>query len=249
MPALPTGAVLLLHLDEDSTDDSGQGHVQVDGSNLTWDTTNKKFGSASALFTRNANDFITSTDSDDWHFGADDFALDFQALFSALPTASGFNLLLGQFNQTAGQQKSWRFIISNPATTTCVARFQFSTDGTTIAGNIDSTNISSMLTTTGAFHHFRFCRVTNNGYFFIDGSAVGTAPITATLANAALTLQVGTALGQGAFAHTGNLDEVLIVKGTGLNTTTSFTPPEEEWGTVPAVGGGATSNFILLGVG
>lgn len=253
MPALPSGAVFLLHLNENSNDASGQNHVQVDGSAVTWDTTNKVFGSASMLNTRDINNFISSTNHADWALAATDFTLDFRALLSVFPISGNFDFLIGQYDQTVPNPKSWRVQISASSFNTGrTIVFQFSTGGTSPDGLLESNNINSPagagLFQTGTFNHIRICRKTDNLYFFVNGTACGTQAITATLATVNQVLRVGGAIGQSAFSHTGNLDEVLILKGNGLSTD-SFEVPTEEWGTVPAAAGGNSPNFILLGVG
>ena len=73
---------LLLHMDEDFVDDSAYGRTPSLRGDPTFDTTIKKFGSASGEF--DGNDAISYPDSTDFNIGTGSFTIECQIYFTSL---------------------------------------------------------------------------------------------------------------------------------------------------------------------
>lgn len=95
---------LLLHCNgpDGSTnfvDDSASHHTVTAIDNAQLDTSEKKFGTASGLFSENY-DFLSISDSVDWDFGTGDFTIDFWVRFSDIERAK--QALFGKGNGSGG---------------------------------------------------------------------------------------------------------------------------------------------------
>lgn len=158
-------------------------------------TSNKKFGTAAAIFDGTL-DAITGLSSSDFAFGTGDFTIEMwiyinswtsDAVFFKIDVSSGV-----QFGRE-GSTNNWG-IAANM-----------------IAWNIKATSLPSA----GAWHHVAVARASGTTRIFLDGAVVASGADTTNYAQGACTI------GGGNF--NGLIDEVRISKGI-ARWTSSFTP-------------------------
>lgn len=232
MPAKPTGCVLLAHLNNSLTDDSGTSKTITKGTGVTY-TTTKQLGSHAASFDATANSWLQVADHDDFYFAAGDFWLEGWFRWATLPSST-FQQLIGAYEQSIGGAKSFRWYLNHDGTNYTM-KLQTSTSGTTVANTLSSSNLTM---TTGVFYHLRFIRVSGTYYFYQDGVQVGTGANSDNLPNVNIELDIGRGRNSSfQFFFNGIADEIMIVKGT-CPTTSNFTPPTTEYGA--SSGGGAS---------
>jgi len=78
---------LLLHLDSDFTDSGYTGHIVTANGNAQIDTSQSKFGGASALFD-GTGDYLSIPDHADWYMGTGKFTIDFWANLKSISTSA-----------------------------------------------------------------------------------------------------------------------------------------------------------------
>lgn len=195
--------------------DSSPTHrtVSVYG-NAQIDTAQKKFGSASILFD-GVWDAVYCADSDDWYLGTGDFTIDWWVRFSSLPTSGNYAHIIGQ---RVNDSNRWNLLINNNSGT---YRMIFSVRG---SQSIEVTrNFSSL--STGTWYHMALTRAGSSFKMFLDGNQLSTEYITGnTIDNFATVLTLGSRYSDYAWSLNGWLDEVRLIKGKAI-WTSSFTPP------------------------
>ena len=224
MPATPANTKLLLHLNNNATDSSDSAHSMTVGSGVSYSAAVYKLGTHSALFDGTSNGFMSAADSNDWSFGSGDFTVEGWFYHTTLPSST-LQTYVSQYDQNTTYPKGWRFYLNHAVTYSL--RFQYSTNGTSLAGTLISDTITMAANT---WYHMRVCRVSGNYYFFQDGVAKGSGVFSDTIANPAQILVVGASLNATAknLSLVGYADEVLLVNGTGLSTA-GFTPETAEY--------------------
>lgn len=199
--------------------DSSATHraVSVYG-NAQIDTAQKKFGSASILFD-GVSDAVYCADSDDWYLGTGDFTIDWWVRFSSLPTDGNYACIIGQ---RVNDSNRWNLLINNNSGTYRMIL--------TVRGS-QSIEISRSLSSlsTGTWYHMALTRAGSSFKMFLDGNQLSTEYITGnTIDNFATVLTLGARGGDYAWALSGWLDEVRLVKGKAA-WTSSFTPSTEAY--------------------
>lgn len=214
---------LLLHCDgaDASTTfiDIALGKAITAVGNAQIDTAQSKFGGASGLFD-GTGDYLTTPDHADWFFGTGDFTVDFWARFNALPGASSWMGLFGQYQAGTDYWNvgvygaNWGFVVR--------------------VGNVQIMSYLKAFTfVTNTWYHFALVRNGNNFYNFINGTLLDAYNTDVdAMPNLTPVLVIG---GNGMDApFNGWLDEVRISKGI-ARWTANFTPPTRAYN---GVGGG-----------
>jgi len=195
--------------------DSSATHrtVSVYG-NAQIDTAQKKFGSASILFD-GVSDAVYCADSDDWYLGTGDFTIDWWVRFSSLPTSGNYAHIIGQ---RVNDSNRWNLLINNNSGT---YRMILSVRG---SQSFEVTRSFSSLST-GTWYHMALTRAGSSFKMFLDGNQLSTEYITGnTIDNFAVVLTLGSRYSDYAWPLNGWLDEVRLIKGKAV-WTSSFTPP------------------------
>lgn len=232
MPAIPTNAKLLLHMDGTDasttfTDSSGTSKSVTAAGNAQIDTAQYKFATGSGLFD-GTGDYLSTADSADFNLGSGDFTLSVWLRFNAKPAGDGHMDIFAQ---------------GNPAVTGF--RFYFYTaDGTNLewnmtanggTGNIQLSKACNTISL-NTWYHFEVDRSGNNFYSFQDGVQIGTTVTDSdTMPDATTTAYIGCYYNTTERFFNGWMDELILVKGTALHTA-NFTPETLPYGTLPPSG-------------
>jgi hypothetical protein len=206
------------------TDSSNFAHAVTRAGNAQIDTAQSKFGGASCLLD-GAGDYLTTPDSADWAFGGGDFTIDAWVQFTL---HKNVQVIASQWETSAGSQKSWK--LAWVAATNSL-NFYYSTNGS-------STSIALSRTwspvTNNVWYHIAVVRVGNICRLFVNGVQLGgDGTISGPLKDSTAALLIGaTNPSSTADYWNGWLDEVRISKGI-ARWTTAFTPPTDEYTTVP----------------
>lgn len=190
---------------------SGVGTAQLD-------TAQKKFDTASLLLDGNS-DYITTTDSDDWNFGAGDFTVDFWVRFNSI---TGY-----QFFYTHYQDVNNRFFIyKTDAHKLAIGGYA----GSVNKGEFVMTNAWSGLAT-NTWYHLAFVRSGSNAYIFIDGVSQALTQVAAfsTYGDITASLDIGRYITASPYYFNGWMDEFRVSKGI-ARWTAGFSVPTEEYG-------------------
>jgi len=203
---------LLLHLDNNVTDDSASSH-SVTNNNVTFSSGTKKFGTHSASFNGSTADLVLS-DSADWHFGSGNFTVD---LWFYPTDLSSIENIIGQW--PGASNRGWR--IYNSAASKIW--FSYSTDGTTNTEfNIENSDINM-----NDWNHLAWVRDGSTMRVFVDGTQITTHNCGSdSLNNSTADLYVGSL--ENANYFNGYMDEIRISKGI-ARWTSNFTPPTEPY--------------------
>ena len=204
--------VLCMHLDSSLTDSSASAHT-VTNSNVTWDTTNKEFGTASASF-NGTSSVLTSADSADWAFGSGDFTIDWWMINTA--DSGRMQAIITQAGD-GGTNMSWGIYTYSDTD----IRVYYSTDGS----SGPYLNFSSVFPNSASFVHWALVRNGTSAMLFKNGTQVGgTQTLSGSLYDSTYSLKIGSYSGSGNLWFKGNLDEPRISKGI-ARWTSNFTPP------------------------
>lgn len=170
-------------------------------------------------------DCSTSTDFD---LGADDYTLEGWFRFTALPTGSNFDTLMGKWSASTSN-RSYRLVKYGPSVNDGALRFEVSTAGTdaTVTAVIDVDWDPSI----GHWYHIAVCRSSGTTRLFIDGNLYGVPvadALTYYAANAKFTIG-GELSGTGTnilsnSSHNGSIDEVRMTPGV-ARYTANFPKP------------------------
>ncbi|MAE43247.1 hypothetical protein CMO93_05725, partial [Candidatus Woesearchaeota archaeon] len=239
--------ILLLHMDGTDgsttfTDSSSSAHPVTGNGNAHIETSQSKFGGASAYFD-NIFDFLTIADSDDWNFGSEDFTIDFWVNFDA---ANADDWLIGQ-----GAPIDWQKNIPELPIDLSWSIHQTNNNFLVFTYSDDSqieytcgTQFPSLSTNANIWYHAAFVRQGNNLYFYKDGVRVGTCPLSITsFRDSTEQIQIGATAHQlftffkgvrvfGSGNLDGYLDEIRISKDI-ARWTEDFTPPAREYDDQP----------------
>ena len=223
--------VLLLHFNgEDGStnfiDDSfAGGHTITAHGNAQMDTVEYQFGGASGLFDGNG-DYLSIPDSEDWHFGTEDFTVDFWVRFNDVSAQRAIK------GQTQDGVNFWN-VTWTPGPD--IVTFYCNNNGQwiNVTGN--------WLPSTNTWYHVAIVRDAEAGsetwHIFIDGidltlsvtkNAYATTPFTFFDLAGPLTIAIED---DNSFIHNGWLDEFRLSKGV-ARWTVDFTPPINEYGFV-----------------
>jgi hypothetical protein len=189
----------LYHLDGDSVDSSGNGHNGTDTS-ITYGP--GKLDDAATFNVLNAK--ISTADSADFDFGSGDFTISLWVNF----VTTGNNKFMGQ-SQGSGANPKWVFgtaIINS-------GRLEF----------YDETNGLSFsqpwTPSTGVWYYVVLKRTGNLWEGFVDNSSIGSQTSAVTIPGVASAFTLGY-LDGGVNDMKGSEDELVIIKGAALSTST-----------------------------
>lgn len=199
----------LLHFDNNITDDNGR--VWTNNGGVTFDATNKKFGTHAISF-NGTNQWINTPASDDFSFGNEDFTIDFWVR----PTTAGtITRIFGDMDSSSNNGTLYGY---KNADNTIQVVVSF-TDGTT-------TSVRSITTLSiNTFYHIVVIRNGNYIDLYLNGilearTFIGSSIIKRTSTKFAIGRN-------GEYASNyfaGQIDEFRIVKGKAMYTA-NFTPP------------------------
>ncbi len=203
--------MLLTHLDGPTMpiDESFGNHPLTLNGNAQIDTIESRFGGASARFDDLDISSMTALDSEDWHFGGEEFTVEGWVRFSLNGSYSG----LFYHSDTANDEVSWLVdhIPSNQI------RFHHSPDGTN-AGRV--TLAAPWTPVVGTWYHIAVDRDAGKRLrLYVDGVVMIETELAANFYNAETDLKIG-------FRHDGWIDEVRITKGVAWYGG-PFTPPDQ----------------------
>jgi hypothetical protein len=229
MPAIDSNHKLLLHFDESGpwVDSSLTPKTMTDVGSVTLDTSEKKFGPASANFT--PNDKITTPDHADWDFGTDDFTLE-----AWVYTAGGIVAAIASHANAASSYAGWYWNV------TAADKLAFSTN--------DNTNVllSTTAISTGQWVHAVVTVISNTMYHYIDGTRDATTwDASGGIQAASGTPDLTIGANQAIQWWTGGLDE-LAISDVARYTGASFTVPTGPYATLPPPGGFIPSIAAML---
>lgn len=196
----------LLHFDNNITDDNGR--VWTNNGAVTFDATNKKFGTH-AISLNGTSQWIDTPASDDFSFGSDDFTIDFwmrpTSIASTATIASDTNALGGTSVQFLTQSSKLNVRLFTDA-----------------SNFISLLGLNTLINNT--FYHICVARKDGVNSFYIDGALqsqiVNSLPIVRS--NGKFTIGRRGEISSDYFA--GQIDEFRIIKGKAMYTS-NFTPP------------------------
>ncbi len=213
-------ATLLLHLNQETglSDSAPNNHTITTYGNPSIDTSIKKFGTGSCLF-NGTNGYISSCDSNDWTFGAENFTVDFWVRFN---DTSGMQVIIGQY---VNINNVWE--MSKYANGTLGILFRI---GGANKGYYRTS--SAPLLNTDTWYHLAFVRDGARGLIFINGVLQSVNEVTGfgtnDVGDLAGPLYVGSGELEPTYTVKGYLDEVRVSKGI-ARWTGNFTPPSSEY--------------------
>ena len=176
------------------------------------DTSEKKFGTASALFA-GTDDAITFPAISAYDLGSGDFTIELWIRFDISPAVDGW---MSQFEET-GNNRSWYFGYSGGD-----MKFAYSTTGADTIQLSRSTGFSA-----DQWYHLAVSRNGSSLRIFIDGVQQGaTFSISDTIIASTDVLRIGTLNSGVDFGTNGRIDEARMTVGVGRYTA-NFTPPTE----------------------
>lgn len=204
---------LLLHLDNNVTDSSTSANV-VSNSDVTFNSSTKKFGGYSAYF-NGSSSYLSVPDSADWVFGSGDFTIETWINFNRLPSVVG-----NAANIYIQRDDDNNAILLNVSTSDSI-RFIVISSGVSLADYSFTWN-----PTVGLWYHLAIVRSGSSLLLFINGTltswtSTGVSISTNSVPDFSAQVQIG---GRTDTAHwfEGYLDEYRVSKGI-ARWTTSFT--------------------------
>lgn len=214
--------VSLLHFDGTDgsttfTDETGRTWTGAGTAQL--DTAQSKFGPSSLLLTP-STDYISTADSDDFHFADGDFTIEcFYRPDVDLSTTNGVHTIIAQWGNTNRGFAMWLY--DNGATVGM--QFSYSTTGA------DSTNVvlAPVSVPVDTWTHLSVCRDGANLRAFVAGTQVGATHNigAASLYNSGRQISIGNTE-DADYPGRGWYDEMRVTKGV-ARYTSNFTPPTE----------------------
>lgn len=220
-----SNVVALLHLDGNTTDETGK-HIW---STSAFNTTTKKFGSASGgPFDSGVTPFPASDVSSDWAFGTGDFTVECWVYPTAITASTTVYGYMGNLNGTG-------WMLGQGAIPAASLGWWINTES--FASTFLASPAGKVVANT--WHHFAYSRTAGTGYLLVNGELVGTK---ADPTDYTVTAPVSIGrTGPGGSRTRGSIDEVRITKGVGRYTA-SFTAPTEPF---PNTGGGPPTPTVL----
>lgn len=214
VPAANTSA--LLHFDgvdgsTTFTDETGKSWTA--GGSVEIDTARSVFGTASGLFPDAPTQLphITTANHADFDFGTGDFTIDFRMYWTDKASATFQTIYDRNYTSSGGL-----LIQSSSATGADVRKMVVYINGVTVL-------TESSAASTGTFIHYRLTRSGTTVTMARNGTSTGSGTSSASISNSA-NLRIGARSSVTQYAITGNMDELLILKGLAL-TASGFTPP------------------------
>jgi len=200
--AQSANVVLLLNLNSDFTD-SNTSAKTVSSTNVTIDTSTKRFGAGSAYF-NGTTAYLTLADNADWNFGTGDFTIELWAKANQYPFGDYANTTLSKvlFNQRLDANNSILFILTKTGST-----FEVKSGGSTLI-KIDSTYYCNIM----EWHHYAIVRTGNTFSIFMDGLSVASGTAAITMPDLSAPLDFGRWSGDGDYFG-GWMDDIRITKG------------------------------------
>ena len=204
---------LLLHCDgvggaQVFVDSSANGFAVDDNGNVYTDTTERKFGSASANFDGNG-DFLRVLDDGDLDFGAGDFTIDFWVRLNSIQRSGTNAAIRNTFICKSGwsEPSAWTFSYSGaPLDATDKVRF-WNNEVQVVASAADAL-------ITNQWYHIAVSRRGITVYLFIDGVLVDTGVSATNYFNAtSLYIGVDGFLQAADRDLDGRMDEIRVTKG------------------------------------
>ena len=216
-------ANLLLHLDgtdgdTSTTDDGETEHTVSFNNNAVIDDAQAKFGDTCLYVDGSGGTNISMSNHSDWDLADGDFTIDFWLRGSSFSNPDPV-LICHWGNSPNRGWMTWM--------TATKMRFSYSTTGSDSVA-VDST--TSVTWSTGVWYHMAYVRSGNTLYMFRDGVKLNETAFSVTIYHPSQNLVIGS-YSTGGDNLTGWIDEIRIIKGTGL-WTADFTPP-----TAPYVSG------------
>ena len=194
------------------TDEKGHTMTRY---NVTTDTTNIKYGSASGYFPNDISYYLSTPAVSDFLLGSDDFTVDF---WIYMPTGGG-GKVVGIWSDVSTVGFSWNVRIWNTELS-----FSYSTNGSNTYINCYTGSLPNMA---NAWKHIEMGRSGTNVYHFVDGVLVNTftnQTFTCFAVPSTKLLEVGRD-GAGPLAPLyAYLDDLRVTKGV-CRHTADFTPP------------------------
>lgn len=203
----------LLHFDDNfTTHNNLVGNVTGD---VTLDTTEKKFGTASAKFNGGFIEYTTTTST---AFGTGDFTVEAWVRHTTFSTTRPH--LISNVPQATLRAGTWSLVVLQN-------QIQF-------VEVVDSTYPGAYFTlptplTVDTWRHIAVTRSNGTVMLFIDGALIGSQPLAVDFNEGSYPLTLGT--GASYNAHYGHMDEVRVTKGVARYMTT-FTAPLLPFSTV-----------------
>lgn len=187
------------------------GNAQLDTAQYKW--------TASGYFD-GSGDYIYTPDSDDFNIGSDDFTVDLWLRTASIGEGQAIAMV------QMGASTSWLNLQRNASD----LKFYMSANGSTW-DIVNGLTIGTLSTNT--WYHVAISRSGNNLYYFLDGTKIGTVDVTGvTFMDSTGNLYLGSS-GTDQWWN-GWIEEFRISKGI-ARWTTDFTPPFEEYDTIPTI--------------
>ena len=222
--ACDSNTVLMLHFDgadgsQTAIDSSISAHTMTASDNAQLDTSQKKFGSASAYFD-GTQDKFSSVDSADWDYGTGDFTIEGWIRWESSVGNDDF------FDRNQGTDYAlWHYAP--------LGGMLWQSGGA-------NTMARSWSPSADTWYHFAIVRASSVLKMFVDGTQIGTDAANATDLTYSAAINIGSdAAGNNGLA--GWLDEVRVSKGI-ARYTANFTPQTAEFCGATA----GTSNFFQV---
>jgi len=156
-----------------------------------------------------SGDYITFPDHADFDFGTGSFTVE---LFMKSSVSSLNHYIIGAWNTSSARE--WSLLMTVSGT------LQFNTSST---GSDNPVSITTSGTVDdGVWHHIAITRSGNDYTVWVDGTADGTATDSSTIFVGTIPVTIG-AVNGGGNAYNGELDNIVVTKGTAIYTT-PFTP-------------------------
>lgn len=238
--AIGADTKVLLHMDGTNgsttiTDSSNTPKTVTANGNAAISTAQKKFGTGSVYFDGDG-DYLSWGIDDDVQFGSGDFTIDGWVNPTDFTVTRGIYFYGNDGNSNAGIN----MILFNDSGANKLYCFA----GTGSA----ATSVSGGNLTANAWTHVAFVRNSNTLTAYVDGTAVGSASFSSTIAVPSTfpTLSIGRQYGNNnpnSAPFKGYIDEFRISKGV-ARWTTDFTPPASPYGS----GTSTTKNVIRMNI-
>lgn len=195
---------------------TAHGNAQIDSSQ-------SKFGGASGKFV--ANSYLSTPDSTDFHFGTNDFTIDFWVRFNSLPSDGRYQGFIGQ--GTDGNNY-WFFGVMNSSGTYQLNLWSIS-GGTSyvLFEHFDILNLKWDVTlSTATWYHIALVRSSSTFYAFLNGFSQGNFTSSSSFHSSNADLEIADSVFNGPLD--GWLDEFRVSNRI-ARWISNFTPPSDPY--------------------
>ncbi|MFA6160368.1 MAG: LamG-like jellyroll fold domain-containing protein [Parcubacteria group bacterium] len=209
-------------------------YIITNSGTLSADTSEKKIGDGSALFSAGKYLEIEAKNSEtlnNWNFSDNDFTIEAWVKIEKDPGPNKYTLVSRCEDSSKTNDCNFYFAIAN---STCDLNFFYPSGGVFKKINYNNTSVCDK-----SWHHLVFERKGDKGYFFIDGSKhdasanFGTGDVITFDSDTAHKLRVGinfkSESADPKSQFIGNMDELRITKGVARYPITGFTPWDIEY--------------------